>query len=428
MNNRRITRSGDFKNRPAWFRMINGAMKPGYVIRNTRLDKDDLIRAARRMTGLNDYGKEFDEEPLERMIRSMNEEARLHPVGFFISRKRIINLLSTRLRAEAWFKKFPEILEQELYPVMIIVGLQRTGTTKLQRLLSADPDNRVLRSWEAINPVPIHDRPKKVDKRIKIARTSEKALRYMAPGFFAIHPVEHNAPEEDILLLDVTFLSTTPEATMHVPSYAAWLETVDQSQAYEYGVKLMKLLQWQKQAKRWILKSPHHMEFLHLVEKHMGNVHYIWTHRDLKSCIPSFLSMVSHSRVIFSDDVRLQDVVDHWVRKIHYMLSKGLEFRNQPGNNEKFTDVFYRDLIENATAELYRIYERYGGIQNGFIDKFKVAEEKNPQWKYGMHEYDITDFGMTAEDLYAINSDYLDLVKRIQSVQNEFVGNRHGGK
>jgi len=428
MNNMKVTRSGDFNNRPAWFRMINGAMKPGHAVRNTRLDKDDLIKAARRMTGLNDFGKDFDEEPLQRMILSINEEARLHPVGFFISRKRIINLLGTRLRAEAWFKKFPEILEQELYPVMIIVGLQRTGTTKLQRLLSADPDNRVIRSWEAINPVPIHTRQKRVDKRIRIAKTSEKALRYMAPGFFAIHPVEHDAPEEDILLLDVTFLSTTPEATMHVPSYATWLETIDQSHAYEYAVKLMKLLQWQKPAERWVLKSPHHMEFLELVDKHMQDVHYIWTHRDLKSCIPSFLSMVSHSRVIFSDEVRLEEVVDHWVRKINYMLSKGLEFRNLPGNNEKFTDVFYRDLVDNSTSELYRIYERYGGIQNGFIEKFIVAEKKNPQWKYGMHEYDITDFGMTAEDLYTMNSDYQDFVKKIKSAQKEFVETRYAGR
>ena len=218
MNRRRITHSGDYNKRPAWFRMINGVMAGIHAGRQTRLDKDDLIHSARRLAGLNDFGKDFDEEPLERMLYAMNEEARLHPIGFFISRKRIINLLATRLRAERYFRKFPEILEQDLYPVMVIVGLQRTGTTKLQRLLSADPDNRVLKSWEAINPVPIHEQKRKVDKRVKIAKTSEKALRYMAPGFFAIHPVEHNAPEEDILLLDVTFLSTTPEATMHVPS------------------------------------------------------------------------------------------------------------------------------------------------------------------------------------------------------------------
>ena len=63
----------------------------------------------------------------------------------------------------------------------------------------------------------------------------------MAPGFFAIHPVEHAAPEEDILLLDAAFLSTTPEATLHVPSYAAWLEETDQSHAYEYWQQIIAI-------------------------------------------------------------------------------------------------------------------------------------------------------------------------------------------
>jgi hypothetical protein len=57
-------------------------------------------------------------------------------------------------------------------------------------------------------------------------------LRYMAPEFFAIHPVEHRCAEEEILLLDMSFLSTVPEATMLVPEYSAWLERQDQEPAY----------------------------------------------------------------------------------------------------------------------------------------------------------------------------------------------------
>ena len=429
MKKKRVTRSGDFNHRPIWFRAVNGAMKQGFLGKQkSELNKDDLINASRRMTGLNDFGKDFWDEPLERMIQSMNKEANLHPVGFFISRQRIINLLATRLRAEKWFKKFPEILDQDLYPVTLIVGLQRTGTTKLHRLLSADPDNRVLKSWEAINPIPIQEKKRRVDKRIKIARTSEKALRYMAPGFFAIHPVEHNAPEEDILLLDTTFLSTTPEATMHVPSYAKWLESTDQTYAYAYAVKLMKFLQWQQPAKRWVLKSPHHMEFLDLIDKQMANVHYVWTHRDISSCIPSFLSMVSHSRVIFSDDINLDDVIDHWVRKTSYMLSKGLQFRDKPGNNEKFTDVFYKNLVENSPREIHRIYDRYGGIHNGFIDKFITAEEENPQWKYGIHAYSMDDFGLTKEKLIALNGAYVELVRQLGEKEKLFAAVSHERK
>ena len=241
-----------FRKAPLWFRMLNSAWKSTYPAgTRIRIDKDDLIRRARKLTGLQDLGTDFNEEPMERLLLSVNQEAFLHPAGRFITRERFVNLLTIRLRAEHYFKKYPEILEQPLYPAWIILGLQRTGTTKLHRLLATDPDNRVIPSWEVINPMPVENPPPPLPnrdraadpKRLHLAKTAVKAVRLISPGFFAIHPIDILEPEEDILLLDVSFLSTTPEAITHVPSYAAWLETTDQSAAYAYYVKLLKFLQ-----------------------------------------------------------------------------------------------------------------------------------------------------------------------------------------
>ena len=403
----RITHSREFNNRPAWFRALNQVWKRLYAIgTEVRLDKDELIRAARRRSGLQDLGSDFWDEPLERLLHSLNHEAMLHPVGRFISRERLVNLLSVRLRAEHWFRMRPEILEQELYPVIMIMGLQRTGTTKLQRMLASDPDNRVLYSWEAINPVPLDGTLDDRAKRIRVARTSERALKLMAPGFFAIHPVEHLQPEEDILLLDVTFLSTTPEATAHVPSYAEWLERTDQSPAYEYAARLLKFLQWQRPGKRWVLKSPHHMEFLGLAEKHYGDVHFLWTHRDISQCVPSFLSMVGHSRVIFSDRVSLDTVSDHWARKIGYMLSRGMEYRMRPDKEKYFTDIRYERFIQEPMQDMERIYSRFGGIDDRLKDMLVRSHHDNPQGKYGKHQYSLQDFGLTKDKLDELAGSY----------------------
>jgi len=283
----------------------------------------------------------------------------------------------------------------------LICGLQRTGTTKLQRLLSADPDNRVLFSWEAINPVPLSDHPSEIEKRKKAARLSEKALKLMAPGFFSIHPVEHEKPEEDILLLDTTFLSTTPEATMFVPSYASWLEQIDQSSAYAYTVKLLKYLQYQRPGKRWVLKSPHHMEFPDLAKKHFGDVHYIWTHRDIRESFPSFLSMVAHSQSIFSDQVSVERVARHWLRKTEYMLEKGIKFReNHP--EEKYTDIKYTQLISSPMEVLDNIYRFNEPITEELRSRFLSTEKLNTQYKYGRHKYNLSDFGVKANELEGI--------------------------
>lgn len=405
----RTINSHDFLNRPLWLKVLNNSWERIYSIRNEpSLNRDDLIRTARKSTNLMDLGKDFQEDPLDRLILSLNQEARLHPVGRFISRKRIINLLTVRLKAEYWFKRHPEILEMELNPPWVITGLQRTGTTKLHRLLTADPENRILKSWEAINPAPHHKYFPYRDKRSRIARTTEKALRVLAPGFFAIHPVEHSAPEEDILLLDATFLSTTPEATLHVPSYAAWLEDTDQSQAYEYGSKLLRLLQWQQPSRRWVLKSPHHLEFLPLIEKYYGKPRVIWTHRNLAECIPSFLSMVCHSRAIFSDDVKISEVTDHWVRKTSHMLNQALIYRNS-ANQDQFIDVRYDELVSESIKQLARIYEGYGGISDELEGRFLFTESVNPQGKYGIHNYHPGDFGLNHDELILRNKAYHEL-------------------
>jgi hypothetical protein len=416
----RTITSKDFKRHPRWFNILNTLWAKSYAFGpGPELNKDDLIKTARAESGLHDLGKDFWDEPLERLIYSLNNEANLHPIGYFISRKRMINLLGVRLRAEHWFKKHPEILDREVLPPLVIVGLQRTGTTKLHRLLTADPDNRVLRSWEAINPAPFIHNGQKKDKRIQVAKTSEKALRLMAPGFFAIHPVEHSAPEEDILLLDVTFLSTTPEATARVPSYSSWLEETDQSYAYDYSSRLLRLLQWQHPGQRWILKSPHHLEFLPLIAKYYGNPHFIWTHRDPLESIPSFLSMVCHSRVIFSNKVEIGEVTEHWVRKTEYMLNKGLTYRQEGTHEEHFTDLMYTELVTDSMDQLEKIYEKYNGISSELRDRFRIADTENPQGKYGIHEYDLSDFGLSPKELITRNRSYFDLFGQLESDQQK---------
>lgn len=408
------TSSGNFRRSPFWFRGINQCWKGTYIFGSKiKLNRDELIRSAKKITGLDDFGKDFNISPLDRLLQAVNEEANLHPIGRFITRERFVSLLSIRLRAEYFFKKYPQILDQELYPAWIIVGLQRTGTTKMQRLLAVDPDHRIIPSWEVINPVPLNlalydlspahrslkKYPNPNDKRLAIANTSVKALKFMSPGFFAVHPIDAMQPEEDILMLDVSFLSTTPEAMMHIPSYSHWLEQTDQSEAYAYAAKLLKFLQWIKPAKRWVLKTPHHLEFPDLIEKHFGEVHFLWPHRRIYESVPSFLSMVTYNRMIFSNHVDVAQVADHWVRKTAYMLDKALDFRLRDNNNAKFTDIYYKDFVADSVGELSKIYRMNGGLTPELIERFQQHEIHHPYRKHGEHRYSLADFGLTQADI-----------------------------
>ena len=369
----------------------------------TKLEADSLIKTARRKSKLTDFGAEDFMKPLEMLLTSINEEANLHPFGRFITKERLVNLLINRLRIEELYQKHPEIEEVEIKSPIIIAGLQRTGTTRLHRLLSAHPDIRSLMSWEALNPAPIPgDTGNK--KRIAFAKTAEKALRYMAPDFFAIHPVEHQAPEEDILLNDMSLISTVPEATLYVPTYAKWVEEQSHLPAYQYLKKVLKVLSWKQKPKRWVLKSPQYLEFLPEAKEVFPDAKFIHTYRDPLKIIPSFCSMVYHGRWVFSDEVNKQELAQHWMRKDAKMVNQALQYWGGE-ETQSVQHVSYYDMLADFGKEIASMLAFVDLPFDAQVEQTITAmNNQNKQHKYGVHRYALNDFGLekdTVENQFA---------------------------
>ena len=371
-----------------------------------RLDADALIAGARRRSGLTRFDDEGFREPLARLLDAIEREARLTATGRLITRTRLVGVLQNRLRAQALFEQHPEILDEKVEAPVFIVGLQRTGTTMLQRLLAADPGMRALASWEALNPAPLARRPwHRRDPRIDHAVRGEKGLRYLAPDFFAIHPVEAEAPEEEVILLDHTFLSTVAEAMLHVPSFATWLEEQDQTPAYEYLEKMLRLLQWQARADRWILKTPHHLDWLDTLLAVFPDARVVQTHRDPVKTLASFCSMIAHGRGVFSDDVDPHEVGAHWSRKTRRQVDRAMAARDARaarGGGGAFLDVSYYDLMADPMIQVQRIYDFIGRPLDEQVRGLMLASRRaNPQHRHGEHRYRLEDFGLDRDRVEA---------------------------
>ncbi|MBP9714275.1 MAG: sulfotransferase, partial [Sterolibacterium sp.] len=305
------------------------------------LDAENLIAAARKKTGLTDFGDDSFRDGLTVLTRALDTEAQLHPLGRLIMRHRLIGLLVVRLKAQTLFTRHPEILQQPITAPLVIAGLQRTGTTMLHRLLAADPQLRAMRSYEAMNPISetgaksgsnfsTNSSP---DLRLQTTRLAEKALRYMAPEFFAIHPVNADAPEEEILLMDYSFLSDVAESLANVPSYADWLRHQDVTPAYAYMKSLLQLMQWQSTTAdarsqpipRWVLKTPAHLGHLDVLLQTFPDAKIIQTHRDPSRTAASYSSMMAHGHGVFSDAVDAHAVAAHWHNKNVAMVNAALQ-------------------------------------------------------------------------------------------------------
>ena len=355
-----------------------------------------MIATARRRTGLRDFGEDWFMTPLRILVESINEEAGLTPVGRLVQGQRIAAVLANRLRAEDLLRRHPEILDLELGQIVLVAGMQRTGTTFLHRLIASNPEVRSLAAWEALNPVPLPGEGwTGRRRRVRRAKVAERTLAYLAPTLSAIHPIEHDAPEEDILLLDLSFMSQTFEATMHVPTYARWLEQQDQSQAYEYLVTLLKILTWQRTGTVWVLKTPQHLEHLDVVLGVLPDVVVVHTHRDPGVAVASFLSMVAHARGMLSDDVDPSAIAAHWLRKMHRGVAAAMRVRKF-ADPRRFIDVSYYDLLDDPMQELRRVYEptqlEFGPVAERATE---AAIGRNGQHRFGRHVYAPGDFGIS---------------------------------
>src|SRR5437868_6333273 len=138
---------------------------------------DDLIEDARSQTGLDDFGDDSFREGLERLVRSLQQEARLNAMGQVALPHRIVGLLAQRLQIEDWFRRHPEIAEEPIDAPLIGLGLPRTGSTALSFLLAEDPNTRSLRLWESSAPAPPPSTVEGADPRIELARLQVEQQR-----------------------------------------------------------------------------------------------------------------------------------------------------------------------------------------------------------------------------------------------------------
>ena len=404
MSGSEVTSTFDRPYRPTAIAMAN---RIGRVLGIGRgpIRVERVLAEAKKKVGLTDFGDEGFREPLDVLIDSINREANLNPVGRMIIRGRIVGVLINKLVAQDTIKKHPEILEMSVEAPIVVAGLARTGTTMLHRLIAEDPSIRSLASWEAINPAPhtTQGAGGGPDPRVGQAAKAAKGLKYMSPGFFAIHPAEPNAPEEEVILLEQAFLTTTPEAMMNVPTYSKWLEEQDHVPAYQALKRMMQYLQWQRpgpgQPIKWVLKTPHHQEYFDPLLEVFPNATIVHTHRDPLKTSPSLFSMLTHLQMIFSDEVDPNRVANHWLNKIENMARRTLATRERV-QDRSFVDVSYYDLVQDPIAEVERIYqaaskELTAEAREAMLESRRV----NKQHKYGRHKYSLADFGMTKDDV-----------------------------
>jgi hypothetical protein len=369
------------------------------------LDPELLLEQARKETGFSDFGDSSFELPMRRLLQALDQESRLNEAGRTIQANRVRNILMNRLRAEDWFRRHPEILEEEINAPLAIVGLPRTGTTMMHHTIASDHRMYAPIWYEVRYPVPMPDTDfSAVDPRIAIAEAEVHAMLEASPELAAIHPMDARGPDEDIMLLEQSFFSTVPESFAHIPEFGLWLEQQDQRPGYRYLKRMLQFLQWQKkryghQAERWVLKTPHHLHFPAALFETFPDIKVLQTHRDPLAIIPSYGSMMYALISPFTVNPGKEAIAGHWCDKWRTGMTTTMRFRDS-GYEDRFLDVWFEDTVSRPLEEIKRLYD-FVGVE--LTDEARAEMERwrdmNRRDARPSHEYTLEEYGFSEEGL-----------------------------
>lgn len=190
---------------------------------------DEIAAAAVRTTGLSDFGGTAHEEGLRILVDDLaSPEAGLTPLGNGFHRRDVKSALVGRLLTQLRFTEHPEHAEVPIERPVFVVGLPRTGTTALHRLLNADPRHQGLELWLTEYPQPRPPRETWEQDPIFNAMQAAFSEHHIEnPEFMGIHYMDATSVEECWRLLRQTGKSISYESLAHVPRYSAWLAGQD---------------------------------------------------------------------------------------------------------------------------------------------------------------------------------------------------------
>ncbi len=365
------------------------------------LNLDALEEAAAQRMGVADFGSSHYRTGLERLLSSAKEDAGLNAQGEMVLSRLILNALENRLAFVA-ARKSPERFAATSRPPLIVMGLPRTGTTHLHRLLASDARHRAAPFWEVVSPLPrdAQDSPARREQR---ANEFLDLLGWSNPDI--AHHIEADLPEECRYMLSMTFESALFWDVASVYGYLEWYEAQDRREKYREYADVLRALQQRQPDKRLVLKEPAHTDALDALLEAVPDALIVQTHRAPEDQCASWCSLNHKTREIGTDTLARAPGTRANLDLLETMIERNLRSREQyPG---RVYDVRYADLVSDPIGVVKGIYAHYGlEVTSELSDSLERYVKENPQHKHGKHKYSLEDFGLSASDIQRRFGDY----------------------
>jgi hypothetical protein len=371
----------------------------------------DLLRQARLTAGIDIVDEEV-EEPLARLLHSLNEEAALTRAGATAMEQRILRILCNRLRMLRDHQAHPEMFDEPISRPLFLTGAGRTGSTKTQKLLAATGDFKFLPFWQG-HSFALRSGCREEDPadRIREAADYIEWFDTHSPQSRSTHAFGTFEPEEETIILEHDNFGLWISQYANVPSFAAWYTERGFSAAFEFLKRGLQYLQWQfhdGDQRPWVLKCPVYFGMEPLLAEVFPDAVFVATHRSPLSTLPSAASTMenflrAHSDRDFKAGIRLMVMQALKAGAGRFMAWRAE--RSAP----TILDVSYSELTSDSGRVVTRIYE-HARLQKSAaaVRAVREWEARNAQHKLGVHEYSAGKYSMDPKAIESELAGYIE--------------------
>lgn len=373
------------------------------------LDSAALHARASADTGLDDFGPDDYRERLDVYLAALRDIDGLHAAGAVNFYGQLLQLLKNRLLFTDLLRRHPEIDGIDLQPPIVIAGLPRTGTTHLHNLLAAAPTFRTMPYWESVEPFPLPaEAGLDPDPRRTRMDVGVGVINTVMPHFPLMHEMTTDHVHEEIQLLANDFSTMLFETLADVPRWRDHYQAHDQTPHYDYLARQLKAMQFLRGGRRWLLKSPQHLEQVPVLDRVFPGGIVVFTHRDPVPVALSMIAMITYSARMHRSPVPVEKIAGYWIDRLEEMLTALVRDRDTIGP-QRSIDIRFDEFMADELGVAERVYALAG---EPFTEDVRAAVAGylagHQRGRLGNVETSPEMFGLNEEALRARFAPYVD--------------------
>lgn len=365
------------------------------------LTREEVLKSAFAEAGRDHFADDSFLPNLDQVLE-IPTRLELSAMGLMGMRANTVRWLVNRLRWERDVEAHPEILEEEVSDPVVVLGLPRSGTTKLQRFLSAAPIFQATPAWAMFNPAPF-DGEGRGEHHLRVAWTKAMMSTVTNTGetYQVMHEFDADEADESSFVPLGAFDYPMQYITAPDRTFLAFARARSRASAITYLKRMLQYLQWQDGGRRgrpWLLKNPGHTGEIAEVLEVFPNATFVISERDLATTMGSSMRMMGEIMAGSFDDYSRQQIGDDTVEYWAYELDRYQRQKAALGGRLRLVEAAYTRCVNDAMSVAREVFALAGlpWTEAGEA-AMRAWDARNPRHKLGSYGYALEDYGWSAE-------------------------------